>query len=318
MTQGPVAAIDCGSNSTRLLVVDENRSQLIRLMRITRLGEGVDRRHELSPQAIARTVETLNEFKTAMDSHGVVRVRMVATSAVRDAANGEEFIHGAGAAIGVAPEVLSGTEEGQLAYRGANADLEPFSGDTLVVDIGGGSTELTLGRGDAVSSVSLQLGCVRLTERFFGGDPPSGGEISAVRVAIETALREGEQVVPELAHLQTDRRLIGLAGTVSTLASLKLGLTEYRMDKLHHARISTDEVQDMGRNLGAMSAHERGKLVGMVRGREDVILGGALVLEMVLLRYGFREVIVSESDILDGIAMSLYGDATSANEPRLP
>jgi exopolyphosphatase/guanosine-5'-triphosphate,3'-diphosphate pyrophosphatase len=300
-----VAAIDCGTNSTRLLVADENGGELIRLMRITRLGQGVDRENTLAPEAIARTVDVLREFRRSMDGFGVDRVRMVATSAVRDAQNGAVFTEAAREAVGTVPEVLSGLEEGKLAYRGASADLDPFEGDTLVVDIGGGSTEITLGRGGTVSSVSLQLGCVRLTERFLTSDPPTPDEVVATRIAIADALTWGEQRMPELLGLDTRRRLVGLAGTVSTLASLKLKIAAYDADRLHHATLSLSEVVDLSAMLASLSAAERSRLVGMVPGREDVILGGALVLEVVAARYQCPEVIVSEKDILDGIVLSI-------------
>jgi exopolyphosphatase / guanosine-5'-triphosphate,3'-diphosphate pyrophosphatase len=305
VTAGSVAGIDCGTNSTRLLVVDPDGRQLTRVMRITRLGEGVDRHHELGSGAIDRTVATLGEFRTVMADLDVGSARMVATSAVRDAANGQEFLQRAHQATGVLPEVLTGTEEGQLAYRGANSDLPPFDGDSLVVDIGGGSTELTLGRSDAVSSVSLQLGCVRLTERFLEHDPPSAAEVAATRIAIEEELSRGEAEVPELVDLRPARQLIGLAGTVSTLAALKLGVPSYDAGRLHHTVIGLGEVHAMCEQLAGLSANDRGGLVGMAPGREDVILGGALVLEAVAVRYHFSEVITSEKDILDGIVLGL-------------
>jgi exopolyphosphatase/guanosine-5'-triphosphate,3'-diphosphate pyrophosphatase len=230
---------------------------------------------------------------------------MVATSAVRDATNGAAFISQARAAVGVSPEVLSGTEEGQLAYAGANADLPPFAGDTLVVDIGGGSTELTLGREGSVCSISLQLGCVRLTERHLIGDPPPAAAVGATYAAIDAELERGEREQPELVDLRPERRLVGLAGTVSTLASMKLEVADYEPEKLHHATIAAAEVHQMCQELGGLTAERRRALVGMVPGREDVILGGALVLDRVLARYHFPQVIVSERDILDGIALSL-------------
>jgi len=300
-----VAAIDCGTNSTRLLVVDANGRELIRLMRITRLGQGVDRENRLAPEAIDRTVEVLREFRRSMDTFGVDRLRMVATSAVRDAENGAVFTEAARAAVGAVPEVLSGLEEGKLAYRGASADLRPFEGDTLVVDIGGGSTEITLGREGSVSSVSLQLGCVRLTERYLTSDPPTPDEVVATRIAIADALTGGEQRMPELLALAARRRLVGLAGTVSTLASLKLQIAEYDVDRLHHATITLPEVVELCATLASLSAAQRSGLVGMVPGRADVILGGALVLEVVAARYRCPEVIVSEKDILDGIVLSI-------------
>jgi exopolyphosphatase/guanosine-5'-triphosphate,3'-diphosphate pyrophosphatase len=305
MTAAAVAAIDCGTNSTRLLVVDHQGDELVRLMRITRLGQGVDEANVLAPDAVARTVAVLEEYRQAMDGFAVRRVRMVATSAVRDAANGTAFTAAAATAVGAEPEVLSGQEEGELAFRGASADLDPIDGDTLVVDIGGGSTEITLGRGDSVSSVSLQLGCVRLTERYLKGDPPKVSEAAATRQAIADALRWGEGQLPQLLELDTTRRMVGLAGTVSTLASLTLGIAEYDADRLHHAVLGLDDISAMCVRLASLTARERSALIGMVPGREDVILGGALVLEAVAARYGCDEVITSEKDILDGIVLSL-------------
>jgi exopolyphosphatase/guanosine-5'-triphosphate,3'-diphosphate pyrophosphatase len=309
MTPSAVAAIDCGTNSTRLLVADPDGRELVRLMRITRLGQGVDADNRLDPEAVERTVRVLAEFRKTMDALGTARVRMVATSAVRDADNGAVFSERAAAAVGTAPEVLSGKEEGQLAFRGASADLEPFEGDTLVVDIGGGSTELILGRGGAVQAVSLQLGCVRLTERFLLGDPPGPGEVASARSAIDQELDRGEQDMPELSRLRPARRLIGLAGTVSTLTSIYLGLPSYDPDRLHHAALPTGAIRELSTRLAGLAARSRAGIVGMVEGREDVILGGALVLEAVAGRYGFDEVIASEHDILDGIIASLLSQA---------
>jgi exopolyphosphatase / guanosine-5'-triphosphate,3'-diphosphate pyrophosphatase len=305
MTAAAVAAIDCGTNSTRLLVVDHDGNELVRLMRITRLGQGVDEANVLAPEAMARTVAVLEEYRHAMDGFDVGRLRMVATSAVRDAANGPAFTAAAAAAVGAEPEVLSGQEEGALAFRGASADLDHLDGDTLVVDIGGGSTEITLGRGESVSSVSLQLGCVRLTERYLRGDPPEPSEVAATKKAIADALSWGEGQMPQLLELDATRRMVGLAGTVSTLAALKLGIVEYDADRLHHATLGLDDISAMCVLLASRPARARSALTGMVPGREDVILGGALVLEAVAARYGCDEVIASEKDILDGIVLSL-------------
>jgi exopolyphosphatase/guanosine-5'-triphosphate,3'-diphosphate pyrophosphatase len=305
MTPAAVAAIDCGTNSTRLLVADRDGRELLRLMRITRLGQGVDETNVLAPEAMARTVRVLGEYRRAMDDLAVDRIRMVATSAVRDAENGVAFTEAATLAVGIDPEVLSGREEGALAFRGANADLDHFVGDTLVVDIGGGSTEIILGRGAALSSVSLQLGCVRLSERYLKGDPPDAAQVSATRAAIADALSWGEGQMPQLLDLAAARRMVGLAGTVSTLASLRLGIAEYDVEKLHHATLSLTEIAGMCELLASLSARERAGLVGMVHGREDVLLGGALVLDAVAARYQCDEVIASEKDILDGIVLSL-------------
>jgi exopolyphosphatase/guanosine-5'-triphosphate,3'-diphosphate pyrophosphatase len=274
-------------------------------MRITRLGQGVERENKLAAEAIARTVQVLTEFRSRMDLHQVERVRMVATSAVRDAENGADFLREAERAIGVQPEVLSGSLEGQLAYAGAVADLEQLVGDTVVVDIGGGSTELIVGRGQSVEAVSLQLGCVRLSERFFREDPPSHESLATARIAIEEELMRGELELSLLTEVSKSRRLVGLAGTVSTLSALNLHLAEYRYDRLHHSVLTQTIVSNLCEQLASLPVGKRARLVGMVPGREDVIVGGALILESVMQRYAFGELIVSERDILDGVAMSL-------------
>jgi exopolyphosphatase/guanosine-5'-triphosphate,3'-diphosphate pyrophosphatase len=202
-----------------------------------------------------------------------------------------------------------------LAYLGAVDDLESFDGDTVVVDIGGGSTELIVGTPSGVAAASLQLGCVRVSERFFHSDPPTPDELEGARDQIAAELERGENVVLSLRRLNASRRLIGLAGTVSTLASLSLQLPEYQYDRLHHSVLSRPDVASACVTLAAMTNDQRVGLPGMVQGREDVILGGALILEQVMSRYGFESVVVSERDILDGIAMglraSLSGEVTS-------
>jgi exopolyphosphatase / guanosine-5'-triphosphate,3'-diphosphate pyrophosphatase len=300
-----VGAIDCGTNSTRLLVTESTGREITRRMRITRLGQGVDQHHRLQDEALTRTMTVLSEYRTAMDDAGVERVRVVATSAVRDAENGDAFFRQAREVIGVDPEILTGVEEGKLAYSGAMSDLPDSDGDTLVVDIGGGSTELILGRDGTVSEVSLQLGCVRLTERHLRHDPPTEAEIDASRGAISLELARAEQEIPELLALRPQRRLIGLAGTVSTLSALELEAADYSFERLHHSLITAEQIGQRCRQLSRLTSSERAELVGMTAGREDVILGGALVLEVVVSRYGFDHVIVSERDILDGIAASL-------------
>jgi exopolyphosphatase/guanosine-5'-triphosphate,3'-diphosphate pyrophosphatase len=304
---GARAAVDCGTNSTRLLVVDDEGRSLVRLMRITRLGQGVDETGALAEEAIARTVDVLRNFRQQMDQFDVSAVRMVATSAVRDASNGATFVEQATAALGAAPEVLSGQEEGELAYAGANSDLARFDGETLVVDIGGGSTELILGVGATVQAISLQLGCVRISERYFTSDPATPSQLAAARQAIDDELSRGQAAIPRLAATPAARRMIGLAGTVSTLTQLHLGVAEFDREVIHHASVPLVAVQAMCTELAGLSPAERSGLIGMVKGREDVILGGALVLEAALLRFACGEVMASESDILDGIAASLRG-----------
>jgi len=302
-----VAAVDCGTNSTRLLVTDGDGRSLLRLMRITRLGEGVDATHKLSGDAIDRTLAVLGEFRAGMDRLGVVAARLVATSAVRDSVNGDEFVQAASAVVGTQAELLSGDEEGRLAYAGAIRDLAPAPGDDVVVDIGGGSTELVVAAGGRIQAVSLDLGCVRLTERHLHHDPPSADELGAAVRAIAGELDRAVGAVPRLGALAPSSRLLGLAGTVSTLAALDQGLAIYDRDRIHHSILSAATVARWSAQLATEPSSARAARPGMAPGREDVIVGGALVLREVMDRFGFLRCLVSESDILDGMVESLRG-----------
>ena len=304
-TRGAVAAIDCGTNSTRLLVVGPDGRVLDRQMRITRLGQGVDATRKLSPEAMDRTLAVLADYRRAMDRLGVVRARLAATSAVRDALNGDEFLKAATEVAGVTAELLGGEEEGRLSHAGATADLPAAGGEDVVVDIGGGSTELVTYREGAVAAVSLELGCVRLSERYFHHDPPTPDEVAATVAAIERELDRAAQAVPDLVSLPPGSRLLGLAGTVSTLSLLDQGLAEYDRSRVHGATLTLEAVERWCDTLAAETAAERVRRPGMVEGRQDVIVGGALVLRQVMRRFGFDRCVVSESDILDGLAASL-------------
>jgi len=300
-----VAALDCGSNSTRLLVAAADGATLSRIMHITRLGEGVDATGKLAPEAVDRTLRVLSEFRHVMDQHNVRRARLVATSAVRDAVNGEDFLSSASAVVGVKAELLEGLEEGRLAYAGATADLPPVAGDDVVVDIGGGSTELVISTPSGIGVVSIELGCVRLTERYFRHDPPQEAEIAQADEAIELELTRAITMVPQLGTLRRESRLIGLAGTVSTLAALQQRLAVYDRDRLHHFVLGRDMVEHWYETLAAEPARARARRPGMVEHRHDVIVAGILILGKVMDRLGSSECLVSESDILDGLADSL-------------
>src|ERR1035438_4720061 len=304
-SDGRVAAIDCGTNSTRLLVAGADGRPVERLMRITRLGEGVDSTGTLSPDAVERSLEVLREFRRVMDRDGVARGRLAATSATRDASNGHEFLEAAGGITGLRPELLAGTEEGRLSLAGAVADLEPDGGPFLVLDIGGGSTELVTGT-DAddpeLVAVSLQLGCVRVTERFLLDDPPTPAELADAEAMVAESL---ESAIAEHPRFLAAHRLIGLAGTVTTLAALNLGLAEYDRDPSHHPVPTSTEAYDWYRTLAQEVRPARLDRAGMVPGREDVIVGGAMILSAVMTRFGFDECLVSEGDILDGMVGSL-------------
>jgi len=301
----PVAAIDCGTNSTRLLVVDGAGRVLAREMRITRLGEGVDATRKLAPEAMDRTLGVLAEYRRTMERLGVARARLVATSAVRDALNGAELLRAATEVTGVTAELLAGEEEGRLSHAGAVAGLPSAEGEDVVVDIGGGSTELVTYRRGAVAAVSLDIGCVRLSERYFAHDPPTEAEVAAAEAAIGSALDHAVEAISDLASLPPGSRLLGLAGTVSTLAMLDQGLATYDRSRVHHARLTRAAVERWCGILAAEPAAARARRPGMVEGREDVIVGGALVLRAVMRRLGFDECLVSESDILDGLVASL-------------
>ncbi len=253
-----LAAIDCGTNSTRLLVVGVHGDVKAREMRITRLGEGVDAAHRLRPEALERTFTALREYRSIIDAQGVERARLVATSAVRDAANSETFLEPAGEIVGFPAEILTGGEEGRLSFAGATADLPGANRSVVVLDIGGGSTEIAIQSRDEVLSLSMDIGCVRLTERYLRGDPPGEDEVAAAIGAIGAELDRAQRELPELGGLDRSARLVGLAGTVSTLAALELGLTHYDRDKIHHATLTREAVDRWCSVLGAEPVAVRG------------------------------------------------------------
>jgi exopolyphosphatase / guanosine-5'-triphosphate,3'-diphosphate pyrophosphatase len=317
-----VAAVDCGTNSLRLLVadVDPGRAELTdvaRRMEIVRLGQGVDQSGRLAPEALDRTIGVLGEYADIIDGSAARAVRMVATSATRDASNAAEFTRRAKEELGIAPEVLTGAEEARLSFTGATAELAAAAdeGPFLVVDIGGGSTEFVLGAAGAAAAepradhgrhaISVDIGCVRMTERHLHGDPPDGGQVAAALADIDAALDTVTDAVP----VRQARTLIGLAGSVTTVAAMAMGLPGYDPARIHHARVSAADVHQVTRSLLAQTRSARAAIGVMHPGRVDVIGGGALVLDRVMQRFGFGEVLVSEHDILDGIAWSLARDA---------
>ncbi|MFD9719733.1 exopolyphosphatase [Streptomyces sp. NPDC059076] len=300
-----VAAIDCGTNSIRLLVADADPAtgqlvELDRRMTIVRLGQGVDRTGRLAPEALERTFAACREYAAVIDEHGVERLRFVATSASRDAENRDDFVRGVLAVLGVEPEVISGDQEAEFSFTGATKEL-PGHEERLVVDIGGGSTEFVIGRERVEAAKSVDIGCVRLTERHVRSDPPAPAEIAAVRADIEAALDLAERTVP----LRGARTLVGLAGSVTTVAGIALGLDAYDSTAIHHARISMEQVKGIVQKLMDATHDERAAIPVMHPGRVDVIVAGACVLLAVMERIGAEEVVVSEHDILDGIAWSV-------------
>jgi exopolyphosphatase/guanosine-5'-triphosphate,3'-diphosphate pyrophosphatase len=336
-----VAAIDCGTNSIRLLIADLSSksdpservlgatgpaqpsplADVTRQMRIVRLGEGVDRTGRLSAAALDRTMTALREYADLIAEAKPEAVRMVATSATRDAANAAEFTDRVVQILGVAPQVITGDEEAWLSFTGATRELAglPLAVECLppylVTDIGGGSTEFVLGastglvlgasdEGGARGQIqgrSVNIGCVRLTERHLHGDPPARAEIEATVKDIDIAL---DQVAAEV-RVDEARTLVGLAGSVTTIAAIALGLDRYIPERIHHSRIPAPAVRDITDRLVGLTRAERAAIPGMHPGRADVIAGGALILDRIMTRFGFTEVLVSEHDILDGIAWSL-------------
>ena len=301
-----VAAIDCGTNSIRLLVADVDTDagtlvDLDRRMEIVRLGRGVDATGRLDDEALARTFAACDRYAEVLRDLGAQRVRVVATSASRDAENRDDFVAGVLARIGVAPEVVSGDEEARLSFLGATRGLAGAEPPYLVVDIGGGSTEFVVGTDEPLAACSVDVGCVRLTERHLRDDPPTRAEIDAVVADADAAIALAGETVP----FGEARTLVGLAGSVTTAAALALGLEEYDPARIHGARISAAAVAEVSDRLLASTHAERAAVAVIHPGRVDVLNAGILVLRRILDRTGLPEVLVSEHDILDGIALSL-------------
>jgi exopolyphosphatase/guanosine-5'-triphosphate,3'-diphosphate pyrophosphatase len=303
-----VAAIDCGTNSIRLLIAEPDEQgalvDLDRRMTVVRLGEGVDRTGRLSEAALARTFAACEEYAGLIEAAGASEVRFVATSASRDAENRDAFVDGVRQRIGVVPEVVTGAEEARLSFEGATRGLlstATGAAPYLVVDIGGGSTEFVLGTDAPEAARSVDMGCVRLTERVLHGDPPTPDEIDQAIVVIDGLIEQAAAEVP----LERASTLIGLAGSVTTVAALALGLPEYDSSRIHGSVITAAQVHRVTQDLLAMPRSERAELRVMHPGRVDVIGGGALVLDRIVQRVGADQVLVSEHDILDGIAWSL-------------
>lgn len=309
-----VGAVDCGTNSIRLLVADiDDRGLLtdvVRRTEVVRLGQGIDRTGVIAPEAMERTLAMSREYARLCREHGAEAVRFVATSASRDARNADEFVAGVVEAFGdldVAPEVVAGDVEAGLSFTGATGDLRRLGieGPYLVVDLGGGSTELVRGTHDVEAGRSVDVGCVRMTERHLAGDPPTGDEVVAARADVAEALDAAEQTV----DLRGLGAVVGLAGSITTVTAHALGLGSYDRDAIHLAQVPLDRHREACRSLLGMTSAERGALPFMHPGRVDVIGAGALVWHEVLGRVALRSpgvrVVTSEHDILDGIALSV-------------
>jgi exopolyphosphatase/guanosine-5'-triphosphate,3'-diphosphate pyrophosphatase len=301
-----LAAIDCGTNSVRLLVAEADGAggftTIERLMRITRLGQGTNASGRLAPEAVERTLTVLREFRTVMDDLGVPagRVRITATSAARDASNRDDFFGPATEIVGAGPELLSGEEEGRLSFVGATTGLDPSLGPFLVVDIGGGSTEFSLAEG----SVSVDVGCVRLSETYLHRDPPAPEELHACISVTTEYLKDVQRELPAIADART---FVGLAGTVTTVAAVEIGLPAYDRDAIHHFVLTRDAAEDVFRTLATEARADRIHNPGLEEARADVIVGGCCVLVAIFRELGFDECLVSEADILDGLVLSQLG-----------
>lgn len=315
-----VAAIDCGTNSLRLLVADIDPakgefSELHRQMEIVRLGQGVDATGRLAPEALARTFATLEEYGRTIGDFGASATRLVATSATRDASNASEFTIGVHRILGVDPEVVTGAEEARLSFSGATAEFTPGSGHPeppfLVTDIGGGSTEFVLGQPAGLDARSVNIGCVRLTERHLHDDPPTASQIAAATADVDAALATVSSAMP----VTSAHTLVGLAGSVTTLTAVALDLPVYDPQRVHHARVRADRVHEVTVSLLTKSHAERSRIGAIHPGRVDVIGAGALILDRIMTTFDFADVIASEHDILDGIAWSMVIDGNP--EPPL-
>jgi exopolyphosphatase/guanosine-5'-triphosphate,3'-diphosphate pyrophosphatase len=302
-----LAAIDIGTNSTRLLVADSDGdgapgplSTVERHMHITRLGQGVEATKRLHPDAVARTLAVLRKYRDIMDSTGVEGVRATATSAARDCANRDDLLSPAAEILGTTVETLSGEEEGRLTFLGATTGLDA-PGPHLVVDIGGGSTEFSVGTGTPEGVMSIDVGCVRLTEAWLHSDPPAPEELSQAISVVQAYLEDVDRDLPAAGQART---LIGTAGTVTTVAAVEIGLPAYDPEVLHHFRLTRAAAEDVFRTLATEPAAERRHNPGLEPARVDVIVGGAAVLVAVMRHWAFDEMIVSEADILDGLVRS--------------
>lgn len=299
-----VAAIDCGTNSIRLLIAEvqgDHFREITREMEIVRLGQGVDQTGQFHVDAIERTLAAVDKYAIEIARRGVERIRFCATSATRDASNRDLFINGVKERLGVAPEVISGEEEASLSFMGATKDLPETLAPYLVVDIGGGSTEFVIGKRSVESAKSVNIGCVRMSERHFKDDPASIDEIESARRDIQSAIAEAAKVV----DIKSAKSLVAVAGTATTVAAAALQLPQYDRYAIHLSRISAEKVHAVSEMFLKMNREERAALGYMHPGRVDVIGAGSLVLSEIIKAVGAKEFIASESDILDGIAFSL-------------
>ena len=307
MVEAPVmrvAAIDCGTNSIRLLIADidgTNFREIVREMEIVRLGQGVDKTGQFHPDAIARTLAAVDSYARTIAAKGVEKIRFCATSATRDATNRDLFINGVKERLGIEPEVIPGEVEAALSFQGATKDFNKTEGPFLVIDIGGGSTEFVFGTDKVEFAKSMNIGCVRMSERHFTGGEAEPGQIAEATADIDEAIAQAAKIVP----IKDAKTLIAVAGTATTVAAAALDLPEYDRYSIHLSRISAEKTHAISKQFLAMSRDARAALGYMHPGRVDVIGAGALVLSRIMYATGASEFVASESDILDGMAWSL-------------
>jgi exopolyphosphatase/guanosine-5'-triphosphate,3'-diphosphate pyrophosphatase len=299
-----VAAIDCGTNSIRILIADISGGkfkEVLRDMEIVRLGQGVDENKSFNPDAINRTLAAVEKFKNQLAGKGVEKIRFCATSATRDAANRDLFIDGVRQILGVEVEVIPGEEEARLSFNGATKELLQSDAPFLVVDIGGGSTEFVYGDKEVEFAKSVDIGCVRMSERHLKSQPVEMSQVAQAIIDIDKAIAQAAAVVP----ISTAKTLVAVAGTATTIAAAALDLETYDRYAIHLSRIPAEKVHKVSAAFQAMTKSEISKLGFMHPGRVDVITAGSLVLSRVMAATGATEFVASESDILDGMAWSL-------------
>ena len=300
MTRPIYAGIDCGTNSTRLIIGDGVET-FEREMIITGLGRGVDATGRLSDEGIGRVRDALSIYREIMDRYEIAGIRMTATSAARDASNRDDFFDASEQTIGVRPELISGQEEAELSFLGATAELDPADGPFLVFDIGGGSTEFAVGSSTMEGGISTDMGSVRFHEKYIESDPPRPEELVACLSVAEAHL---DDVVREVPLTRNARQLVGLAGTVSTAAAVEIGLAEYDREQIHHFRLTREAIEDVYRTLVTEASEDRKHNPGLDIGRVDTIVAGMCILARIVRYFNASDVLVSESDILDGLILS--------------
>jgi exopolyphosphatase/guanosine-5'-triphosphate,3'-diphosphate pyrophosphatase len=314
MSEGPYAAIDCGSHSTRLLIM-RGDATLVRQVELTKLGQGLDATGALQPEALERVYAALHRYRALLDDHQVDpgRVRVAATAAARDASNGAEFIAAAAQIVGSPAEVLSGTAEGELTFLGATRELDPADGPFLVIDIGGASTEFSYGHESFEAAVSLDIGSVRITDLYIESDPPKAEELSNCVTYAGTWLDDVNRKLPQVHQAKT---VVGVAGTISTAVAVEIGIPEYDREQIHHFTLTREAAEDVFRTLATEDREARASNPGLPAGRVDTIVGGMAILVRTMRHLDLDSLLASESDILDGLARSAQHNDAQQNSRR--